>query len=171
VLTWLIGNGIGPALVSVPVNLTAEALAGTAQRWFRRFRRSDDLSRLVRAATDNSVDLTHAEFDTVRRLLEDQQTWTVVGRGTVDDLVARIASCLPPRGGRTVEDSRVAAMTIARGLLEFTVADLDPKAFQQVLLARLQRMETHQANALDEALFGVHADLIDRLASRSDLDA
>ena len=47
-------------------------------------------------------------------------------------------------------------MTIARGLLEFAVADLDPKLFQQVLLARLQRMETDQASALDEALLGLH---------------
>jgi len=171
VLTWLIGNGFGPALVSVPVNLTAEALAGTAQRWFRRFRRADDLSRLVRAATGDSISLTQAEFDAVRHLLEDQQTWTVVGRGTVDDLAMRIASCLPPRDRRTVEDSRVAAMTIARGLLEFTIAGLDPKVFQQVLLARLHRLEMDQANALDEALFGLHADLIDRLASRGEVDA
>ena len=58
------------------------------------------------------------------------------------------------------EDSHAAALTIARGLLEFAVADLDPKVFQQVLLARLQRMETDQASALDEAMFGLHADLV-----------
>ena len=34
----------------------------------------DDLSRLVSAATGTSVDLTQAEFDAVRKLLEDQQT-------------------------------------------------------------------------------------------------
>ena len=111
----------------------------------------------MRAATGTSVDLTRAEFDTVRRLLEDQQTWSVVGRGTVDDLANRIADCLPPRDGRTAEDSHAAALTIARGLLEFAVADLDPKLFQQVLMARLQRMETDQASALDMALLGLHA--------------
>ena len=62
-------------------------------------------------------------------------------------------------------------MTIARGLLEFAVADLDPKLFQQVLLTRLQRMETDQASALDEALLGLHADLIARLADEGKLDA
>jgi hypothetical protein len=49
---------------------------------------------------------------------------------------------------------------IARGLLEFAVADLDPKFFQQLLLTRLQRMETDQASMLDQALLDLHADLI-----------
>jgi hypothetical protein len=111
----------------------------------------------VRAATGTSVDLTRAEFDAVRHLLEDPQTWRVLGQGTVEDLATRIAACLPPRDGRTAEDSHAAALTIARGLLEFAVADLDPKLFQQVLLARLQRMDTDQASALDKALFGLHA--------------
>ena len=85
-----------------------------------------------------------------------------LGQGTVEDLATRIAACLPPRDGRTAEDSHAAAMTIARGLLEFAVADLDPKLFQQVLLTRLQRMETDQASALDEALLDLHADLAAR---------
>jgi len=157
VLAWLLGAGLGPAAVAVPVNLTANALAGAAQRWFKRLRRTDDLSRLVRAATGTSVDLTQAEFDAVRKLLEDQQTWNVAGRGAVEDVATRIADCLPPRDGRIADDAHAAALTIARGLLEFAVADLDPKLFQQVLLARLQRMETGQASALDEALLGLHA--------------
>ena len=136
-LAWLLGAGLGPAAVAVPVNWAADALAGAAQRWFKRLRRTDDLSRLVRAATGTSVDLTQAEFDAVRKLLEDQQTWSLAGRGTVEDLATRIAACLPPRDGRTAEDSHAAALTIARGLLEFAVADLDPKLFQQVLMARL----------------------------------
>ena len=111
----------------------------------------------MRAATGTSVDLTKPEFDVLRKLLEDQQTWNVAGRGTVEDLATRIADCLPPRDGRTAEDSHAAALTIARGLIEFAVADLDPKLFQQVLMARLQRMETGQASALDEALLGLHA--------------
>ena len=156
-VSWLLGAGLGPAAVAVPVNWAADALAGAAQRWFKRLRRTDDLSRLVRAATGTSVDLTQAEFDAVRKLLEDQQTWSVAGRGTVEDLATRIAACLPPRDGRTAEDSHAAALTIARGLLEFAVADLDPKLFQRVLMARLQRMETGQASALDEALLGLHA--------------
>ena len=156
-ISWLLAAGLGPAAVAVPVNWAADALAGAAQRWFKRLRRTDDLSRLVRAATGSSVDLTQAEFDAARKLLEDQQTWTVAGRGTVDDLATRIAVCLPPRGGRTAGDAHAAALAIARGLLEFAVADLDPKLFQQVLLARLQRMETGQASALDEALLGLHA--------------
>ena len=156
-VSWLLGAGLGPAAVAVPVNWAADALAGAAQRWFKRLRRTDDLSRLVRAATGTSVDLTQAEFDAVRKLLEDQQTWNVAGRGTVEDLATRIAACLPPRDGRTAEDAHAAALTIARGLLEFAVADLDPKLFQQVLMARLQRMETGQASALDEALLGLHA--------------
>ena len=156
-ISWLFGAGLGPAAVAVPVNWTAAALAGAAQRWFKRLRRTDDLSRLVRAATGTSVDLTQAEFDAVRKLLEDQQTWNVAGRGAVEDLATRIADCLPPRDGRIAEDSHAAALTIARGLIEFAIADLDPKLFQQVLLARLQRMETGQASALDEALLGLHA--------------
>ena len=156
-VSWLLGAGLGPAAVAVPVNWATDALAAAAQRWFKRLRHTDDLSRLVRAATGSSVDLTQAEFDAVRKLLEDQQTWGVAGRGTVEDLADRIAACLPPRDGRTAGDSHAAALTIARGLIEFAVADLDPKLFQQVLLARLQRMETGQASALDEALLGLHA--------------
>ena len=170
-IPWLLGAGVGPALVGLPVNWAAEELAGAAQRWFRRLRRTDDLSRLVRAATGTSVDLTRAEFDAVRRLLEDQQTWTLLGHGTVEDLAARIASYLPPCDGRTAEDSHAAAITIARGLLEFAIADLDPKLFQQLLLTRLDRMETDQASALDEALLGLQADLVARLADQGELDA
>ncbi len=160
-LAWLLGAGLGPAAVAVPVNWAADALAGAAQRWFKRLRRTDALSRLVWAATGTSVYLTHAEFGAVRKLLEDQQTWsTVVGRGTVEDLADRIADCLPPCDGRATEDSHAAALAIARGLLEFAVADLDPKLFQQVLMARLQRMETDQASALDKALLDLHADVV-----------
>ena len=158
-IAWLLGAGIGPALVSLPVNWTGEALASAAKRWFRRLRRTDDLSRLVTAAIGTSIDLTDAEFDAMRQLLEDQQTWSLAGRGTVDDLAAQIASCLPPRDGRTTEASHAAAMIIARGVLEFAVADLEPKLFQQVLLARLNRMETDEASALDKALLGLHGDL------------
>src|SRR5690349_12048109 len=121
-LVWLLGAGLGPAAVAVPVNWAADALASAARRWFKRLRREDDLSRLVGAATGIFVDLTQSEFDAVRKLLEDQQTWSLAGRGTVEDLAARIGSCLPPRGGRTAEDSHAAALTIARGLLEFAVA-------------------------------------------------
>ena len=53
-------------------------------------------------------------------------------------------------------------MTIARGLLEFAVADLDPKLFHRLLLTCLQRMETDRASALDEALLDLHADLVAR---------
>ena len=162
---WLIGGGVGPALVGLPVTWAGGALASAAQRWFRRLRRTDDLSRLVKAASGTSADLTDAEFEAVRRLLEDQQTWVLAAQGTLEDVAARIGSCLLPRDGRTAEDSLVAARTIARGVLEFAVADLDPKLFQEVLLARLQRMQTSQAEALDEAMLGLHADLVTGFAS------
>jgi hypothetical protein len=165
VLAWLLGAAVGPAAVALPVNWAADALAGAAQRWFKRLRRTDDLSRLVRAVTGTSVDLTDGEFGAVRRLLEDPQTWTLLGRGTVEDLAAQIAACMPLRDRRTEQDRHAAALTIARGLIEFAVADLDPKIFQQVLLARLQRLETDQASALDKAMFGLHADLIAGFAS------
>ena len=161
-VTWLIEGGVGPALAALPVNWAAAEAAGAAKGWFRRLRRTDDLSRLVRAATGSSVDLTDDELAAVRRLLEDQQTWTLLKHGTVEDLAARIADCLPARDGRTAEDSRAAGLTIARGLLEFAVADLDPRVFQQLLLTRLQRMETDQASALEEALLDLHADLAAR---------
>jgi hypothetical protein len=157
-LAWLLTAAIGPAAFALPVNWTADPLAGAAQRWFKQLLGKDDLSRLVRAATGSSVGLTRAEFRAVRKLLEDQQTWSnLIGRGTVDGLADRIAECLPPRDGRTAEGSHAAALTIARGLLEFAFADLEPKQFQQVLLARLQRMETDQASALDEAMLDLHA--------------
>ena len=100
----------------------------------------------------------------MRRLLEDPQTWVLAGRGTVDDLALRIASCLFLGDGRTDEHARAAGMVIARGMLEFAAADLDPKLFQRLLFARLERMESGQASALDEGLLGLHADLAARLA-------
>jgi hypothetical protein len=162
-VAWLIENGVGPAAAGLPVNWAAGALASAARRWFGRFRHADDLSRLVKAATGSSVDLTRAEFAAVRRLLEDPQTWDLVGRGTVQDLAAQIASCLALRDKRTdvVEGS---ALTIARGLLEFAVADLEPGIFQRLLLSRLQRIETNQASALDEAFLSLHADLATHIA-------
>ena len=161
-VTWLIEGGVGPALAALPVNWAAAEAVGAARGWFRRLRRTDDLSGLVRAATGSSVDLTHAEFGAMRRLLEDPHTWALLGRGTVEDLATRIGDCLPTRDGRTAEDSRAAGLTIARGLLEFAVADLDPRVFQQLLLTRLERMETDQASALEEALLDLHADLAAR---------
>src|ERR1700691_2266576 len=98
---WVVGAG-GAAAVGLPVTWAGEELAGAAQRWFRRIRRTDDLSRLVRAATGTSVDLTRTEFDDVRRLLEDKQTWTVLGRGTDEDLagLTNPIAASPPPGAR-----------------------------------------------------------------------
>ena len=163
-LAWLLGAALGPAAVALPVDWTADVLARLAGRWFKRIRRTDDLSRLVKAATGVSVDLNTAEFSAVRRLLEAEQTWVLLGKGTVEDLATQIASCLPPRDDRTTADSHEAALVIARGLLEFAVADLDPKLFQQVLLRRLERMQVDQASVLDHALLNLHADLMVRFA-------
>jgi len=157
VLEWLLGAAIGPAAIALPVNWAADSLAKAAQRWFRRLRHTDDLSRLVKAATGTSAELTRAEFDAIRSLLEDQKTWTVLGHGTVEDLATGIAACLSPLDGRTAEEAHAVALAIARGLIEFAVADLDPGLFQQVLMARLQRMETNEAKALDEAMLDLHA--------------
>src|SRR5262249_37057211 len=105
-----------------------------------------------------------AEFDALRQLLSDQKIWILLGHGTVDDLAHRIADCLPPCDGRSGADSHAAALCIARGLLEFVAADLEPKIFQQVVLARLQRMKNDQASAVDEAMLGLHADIAARFA-------
>jgi len=155
-LTWLIQGAVGPALVELPVNWTATDLAGAARGWFRRLRKSDGLSRIVWAAAGGDVDLSNAEFAAVRRLLEQEGTWVLVGRGTVEDLAALIASCLPGRPG---EGSLAAGRAIAGGLLEFAVRDLEPEWFGQVLFARLDRMQADQASAFDRAMLSVHADL------------
>ena len=138
-------------------------LASAAKRWFRRLGRMDALSRLITAATADSVSLSRAEFAALRRLLEDQQTWVTAAQGTVEDLAARIAQCMPPRDSRTPEISYEAALTIARSLLEFAAEGLDSDLFQRVLLTRLRRMETAQSSKLDEALLHLHADLMTRL--------
>jgi hypothetical protein len=163
-ITWLIEGGAGPALVAVPVNLAGDAGADAARRWFRRLRRTDDLSRLVKAATGTSVELSNQEFAAVRELLEDPETWRLIGHGTVEDLAAKIASCMPRRVGLTGSDSRVAAMITARGLLEVGIADLYPNVYQRLLSARLQRLESHQASPQDMALMGLLGDLAARSA-------
>ena len=72
-LAWLLSAAIGPAAFALPVNWAGDALAVAAQSWFKQLLGKDDLSRLVKAATGSSVDLTHAEFRAVRKLLADQQ--------------------------------------------------------------------------------------------------
>jgi predicted lipoprotein with Yx(FWY)xxD motif len=159
VLAWLLGAGAGPATVTLPIGWTADVLADAARRWFRRFRQTDDLSCLVQLATGTPADLTRDEFDAVRRLLADRQTWVRLGKGPVEDLATWIAGFLPPRDGRTADDAHAAALVITRSLLEFTVAHLEPETFRNVLLARLRRMETGQASTLDKALLDFHSDL------------
>ena len=170
-LAWLIEGGIGPALVALPVNWAGQAGAGAARRWFRRLRRVDDLSRLVAAAAGASANITRDQFDALRRLLEDEQTWNLAGQGTVEDLVALIASCLREHAGEPTGDMRAVAAVIARGLLEFGVTDVDPELFQRLLFARLRRMETNQASRLDEAMLGLYADLAAWFTTAGELDA
>ena len=168
---WLIEGGIGPALVALPVNWAGQAGARIARFWFRRLRRSDDLSRLVRAAVGASFDLSREQFDAVRNLLEDERTWSLAGQGTVEDLIALIASRLQEHADEAAVDTRPVAASIARGLLEFGVADVDAELFQQLLLARLGRMEINQASVLDHAMLDLHADLVAWFATAGELDA
>jgi len=165
-LTWLIQGAVGPALVGLPVTWAATDWAGAAKRWFRRLRQSDGLSRIVRAAA-SGFDLCDDEFAAVRELLERESTWVEVGRGTVEELAALIASCLQGRPG---EGSLKAGRGIAGGLLEFAVRDLEPEWFRQVLFARLDRMQADQASALDQAMLCVHADLAALLAHQDAAD-
>jgi hypothetical protein len=157
-VSWLTLGVLGPAAVALPVNWAADKLADAAVGWFKRFRKTDDLSRMLKTATGTSTELSGAEFKDLRKLLEKQETWRLLAGGTVKDLADQIAAYLPARVGRTTEDSREAAETIARGLLEFAVFRLEPGNFQQVVLARLQRM-TDQASQLDKALYELHTDL------------
>ena len=112
--------------VALPVNWTAGALANAANRWFQRVRRTDDLSRLVSAATAASVTLSDQQFQAVRRLLEDKRTWATISRGTAQDLASEISTCLQQYGCSS-NDADSTGVIVARGLLEFTVADLEPK--------------------------------------------
>jgi hypothetical protein len=172
-LNWLAqgaSDSLGPDVVAVPVNWAADALASSARRWFRRLRRTDDLSRLVKAAAGSLVELDGNEFARVRRLLEEEQTWRLLGHGTVAELAALLAASLPERSGLSSQESYAAVLAIARGLLEFAVADLEPKTFQRVLIARLQRLEAAQATALDNTLLAMHADLAAGLEARGGLD-
>ena len=151
-LTWLVEGGIGPAGVGVPVTWAASELAGKSRRWFQRVRRSDDLSRIVRAATDGHVDLTRAEFDAIRDLLGQESTWASLGRDGVTDLAARISECLE-EGDE--EESQRAGSAIAAGLLEFVAGDLKPEWFQTIIFARFARLEalqSREASALDKAM-------------------
>ena len=155
-LTWLIQGAIGPALVGLPFSWAATDLTRVARDWFRRLRRSDALSLIVMASANDQVPLQDDEFTAIRRLLEREDTWLDVGRGTVEDLARKIAACLrDPADGRSV----IAGRAIAAGLMEFAVYDLQPQQFRQVLLARLDRLQDDQSSHLDQALLSVHADL------------
>src|SRR6266516_6058251 len=124
-VSWLVTGAVGPALAALPVNLVADKLAGSAVRWFKRFRQTDDLSRLVKAAAGTSVQLSRGEASNLRKLLEKEQTWSLLAGGElnekVHELTGQIADCLLARDGRTAQDAREAAGAILRGLLEFAV--------------------------------------------------
>jgi NACHT domain len=169
VLPWLIGAAVGPAVVAVPVNWAADVLAEAAQRWFRRLRHTDDLSRLIRAAVGVSIELSRSQFRALQKCLEDEQTWRTLGNGSLADLTSLIESSLPSRDDWSSTDAQAVSSTVARGLLEFAVADLEPKLFQKVLLARLQRMETSQSSALDDALLSLQADLAFQLGALGEI--
>jgi hypothetical protein len=171
-VSWLVTGAVGPALVALPVNLVADKLSSAAVEWFKRFRQTDDLSRLVRAASGTSVQLSRGEVNRLRALLTREQTWRMLASGKLDEtlgeLTAQVAGCLPSRDGRTAEDGREAAGAIARGLLEFAVYNLQPDIFQKVVLARLQQM-TDEASTLDTALLRMHEDLYHFTAEAKDL--
>jgi hypothetical protein len=150
------------------VTWTAANLAGLAGRWFRRLRRTDELSRIVQAAAGSDVGLSGEEFSAVRRLLELEDTWVLVGRGPVEDLAVRIGQCLV---GREAGDALVAGRAIARGLLEFAVRDLKPEWFGRVLFARLDRLQADQASSLDIAMVAAHADLAALVGQHESADA
>jgi hypothetical protein len=155
-------------VVALPVNWAAAELAAKARRWFQHLRGTDGLSRVIRATTDAEIGLSDAEFDGIRRLLEEEESWVQIGRGPVEKLAVMIAACLPDR------DPAYALATgraVARGLLKFAVRDLDPGLFQQVLLARLERMETDQSSALDASVGELHADLASWFAQAEENDA
>src|SRR5262249_11371150 len=61
-LTWLAQGAVGPALFGLPFTSAATELTAAAKKWFRRMRRSDGLSRIVRAAAGGDVDLSNVEF-------------------------------------------------------------------------------------------------------------
>jgi hypothetical protein len=170
VLQWLIEGGIGPALVALPVNWAGRTGAEIAQFWFRRLRRTDDLSRLVSAAAGGRVDLSREQFKAVRQLLEDERTWSLAGQGTVEDLITLIASAMQEHGGEQSADTRAAAACIARGLLEFGVSDVEPGLFQRLLFARLRRLEAREATILDHALISMHADVAAWFTQAQELD-
>ena len=125
------------------------------------------LSRIVLAASSD-LDLSKDDFAAVRRLLELASTWVEVGHGTVEDLAALIASCLPDL---VSEGWLAAGRAIAGGVPEFAVRDLEPEWFRQVLFARLERLQADPARTLDQALMSAHADLAALLAVQGETDA
>jgi hypothetical protein len=167
-LAWLIQGAVGPALVGLPVSWGTTELAEAAAKWFRRLRRSDGLSRMVLATLGTELTLRNDEFAGIRSLLQQESTWAELGHGTVEDLAGQIAACLPDRDGA---DAQAAGRVIARGLLEFATRDLEPEWFQKVLFARLDRLQSDQASAVDSVLIGLHADLAAQLAAKDTTDA
>lgn len=148
-VSWLTSAALGPAVVALPVNLAAARLTEAAVRWFKRYRRTDDLSRLVTTALGTTIDVNDTEFKALRNLLENEQTWSLLAGHELktEELTDQVAACLPARDGRSAAASREAAGTIARGLLGFAVLDLEPDVFQRVVLVQL-----HHASARDGAL-------------------
>ena len=134
-LVWLLGDAVGPAAVALPVNWAADTLAGLAQRWFQRIRRNDDLSRLVKAATGTSADLTHDESGRQhRRAAAPGAGRRVDQRGHLAAVYDKYVAVARSLRQRTVEVAGAAAadrwdaleLTGSRGHLRHDGDELDP---------------------------------------------
>jgi hypothetical protein len=121
--------------------MTASRLASNAKEWFGRYALSDPYGQLIRDSA-SGLDCTDQELRRVRDALSsDPSIWERMRDGTVEDLIERIASYLPPTERRTASQSRALARVIAVALLDFGVASMDEGHNRLITKARLGRIE------------------------------
>jgi hypothetical protein len=153
---WLSSGGGEPAPVLLPANWPIVRIADAATRWFRRFRSAADLSNLITAATDERADVAENDFLALRDILKDPATWSTASY-PIEMLVEDISS-----GPATV--TLVQGRAVVRAVLRCALAELDPDAFEQVLIAGLERMALSRGSRWDGSILD---DIPTWLAARS----
>jgi hypothetical protein len=168
-LRWLMAGALGPATFGLPVVLAGEGVARKSKAFLDRAFGTDEWTIRVDAiAGAASVNLTRAETKRVGELLQNAETWALIGEGVGPQLggvIDQVVDCLAE--SRHTKDGVLAARQIVAALLSHALHDLDEAGFRAVVLARIGSVAT----SVDELLSSFRTDVRRDLAeSRTLLD-
>lgn len=157
---WLLTQGAGPAVAGLPVSWAANRMGAAASRWVQETLGRDQDTLRALSATAGAGELTPIELAALRALLSDEATWKRVAGGTTDNLEHLVASCFPPTGSRSPEESKQLASVVVKNLVGFQLSELDDGMFREYLAGLLERLHGESLTHIDEAFLQTHEDLV-----------